>query len=450
MANDPTIGACILGSNIPGPSPEPFSSLNTDSKLKVKIIKSTTKTIFPIVNCNIDLYNTLDNIKSQYNNDRFLSARNATNPFENIGLSTFFDRASVKLANIDAIFDLTSHQVFDQEGKLIEISAAFAGLLAPQSMDRFTFCDVAGGPGGWTQYLQYRRLGAEGLGITLKDKRLSWNEDIVDMDRFQYTYGEDDSGNLYVNSNYFINYVLNNYTEGVDLVCADGGFDVQGNERMQETLTTRLILCECLVAIKTVKENRHFVCKVFDTVSQFMSDLIYCVSLCFKEVFLFKPMSSRPANSERYLVCKYLISSKRDEVFKILDKVFSSYSDDVFVSQIFESLPVNFEEWITEHNNLSLSSQIEVGENILRVLKNEPIDIPMYNLYKALMLWNIPDNNDNVVCKPVYPRRYKGNGFLPRTTPKAFKFNNTASEYKMKMGKKNLNLIRCNTNNINN
>jgi cap1 methyltransferase len=439
---DPTIQACVLGSNEFGEYPQFYSSLNHDVKIKVKIIKSNKDKVFPSVYIEEELYEKLDKIKSSYGSNKFLEARNATNPFEQLGLSRFFDRASVKLANIDFIFNLTSHQVVDENQNIIEISASFSGLIAPQSMDVFTFCDIAGGPGGWTQYLQYRRVGGMGLGITLKDKSLSWNEHVIDMDRFKYTYGEDGTGNLYTNSNYFIKYVLDVNPGGVNLACADGGFNVKGNEELQETVSTRLILCECYIATRVVKDNYHFVCKLFDTVTQFMADLIYCMSICFKEIYIFKPLSSRPANSERYLVCKYLIPDKREDIAQVLEKVYMTYTENDYVLKIFESLPGDFEEWLTELNNLSFKNQINVGENILKYINKEPVDIPTYNLYKALILWNIPDNVDKIIDKPVYVRRYKGNGYLPRTSQKVFNFNNTASEYRMKIGKTSNN-VRC-------
>ncbi|XP_017889217.1 cap-specific mRNA (nucleoside-2'-O-)-methyltransferase 1-like, partial [Ceratina calcarata] len=37
----------------------------------------------------------------------------------------------------------------------------------------------------------------------------------------------------------------------------------------------------------------------------FSAGLVYLMYRCFEEVCIFKPNSSRPANSERYLICKY-------------------------------------------------------------------------------------------------------------------------------------------------
>lgn len=43
----------------------------------------------------------------------------------------------------------------------------------------------------------------------------------------------------------------------------------------------------------------HFVCKTFDLFTPFSVGLVYLLYLCFDRVSLFKPITSRPANSER-------------------------------------------------------------------------------------------------------------------------------------------------------
>ena len=41
-------------------------------------------------------------------------------------------------------------------------------------------------------------------------------------------------------------------------------------------------------------------CKVFDMFTPFSVGLFYLLYRCFNDVCLFKPVTSRPANSERY------------------------------------------------------------------------------------------------------------------------------------------------------
>lgn len=44
----------------------------------------------------------------------------------------------------------------------------------------------------------------------------------------------------------------------------------------------------------------HFVCKSFDLFTPFSVGLVYLLYLCFDRICLFKPVTSRPANSERW------------------------------------------------------------------------------------------------------------------------------------------------------
>ena len=72
---------------------------------------------------------------------------------------------------------------------------------------------------------------------------------------------------------------------------------------VQEWLMRRLALCQCCLALQLLRAGGNFVCKLFDIFTPFVSDLCYLMSLAFERTCLCKPLTSRPANSERYLVC---------------------------------------------------------------------------------------------------------------------------------------------------
>jgi len=350
-----------------------------------------------------DLYATLENIKLQYNTPKFEEIRLQYNPFERIGNSIFIDRAGVKLANVDAVLNLTGHT---------------GGFMAQQSLNEFTFVDLAGAPGAWTQYIQFRFPLSIGYGISLKEA-IPWRTDILNMDSFAINYGEDDTGNLYTNAESFAKYVKTSVNTGVDLVMADGGFSVKGEEERQEFLTSRLILSEMLTALESLRIGGSFICKVYDTVTKIMADLIFLMSLCFENIWLFKPISSRPANSERYLVCKNL----RPNIFEYINILATAYyryqgktSNDIMITNLFSTLPEVFVSWLTNSNNQSFQTQIDYGNIILQLLNDHPVSLPQYNLYKCLVIWNLPDNPE---YKPRRPRaiiesergRGRGRGF---------------------------------------
>ena len=83
------------------------------------------------------------------------------------------------------------------------------------------------------------------------------------------------------------------------------GFSVDGQENLQEVLSNRLYLCQFLMALAVVRTGGHFVCKLFDVFTPYSVGLIYLMYKAFHQVAIIKPVTSRPANSERYIQVKY-------------------------------------------------------------------------------------------------------------------------------------------------
>jgi 23S rRNA U2552 (ribose-2'-O)-methylase RlmE/FtsJ len=378
---------------------------------------STNKTaasIIPLINikaentqnqeplyCNTELYSNLKEIKAAYSDDQYEETRRKANPFEDLGRSIFMNRAAMKLACIDSLYDLTK---------------SLGGFLVPYMRGPFTFCDIAGGPGSFSEYLQWRRPDAYGYGITLRDSKLNWNTSKLDMSRFFAYYGDstiqrNNDGDLYRYWKGFIQAVRQRQPEGVDLAVADGGFDVEDKYEKQEFATSRLVLSEILVALSVLKIGGDFVCKIYDAVTPILGQLIYLCALCFKNITIVKPLASRMANAERYLVCKELKIETPEAVIHLLQKAMAQYvSDSLMVTQLFSDSLINvkersFKQWLTEINDISIDTQLTTGGIILRMITGEPVDITKYFLYKVFTLWNIPDNGiqKKSYQKSIYP-----------------------------------------------
>ena len=165
----------------------------------------------------IPLYREIHRKKDLFANlesNVFLQARNETNPFEEIGNSVFLNRAAVKLANIDAVFKLTGYVQNPLSFQVDDVE------------ERFVFCDVAGGPGGFTEYLQWRRPNSKGFGITLnspsRNSSTDWNTGRIDMERFNIVNGSDGTGNHYTNRMDFVDTIRYRSAGGADLTMDDG------------------------------------------------------------------------------------------------------------------------------------------------------------------------------------------------------------------------------------
>ena len=110
---------------------------------------------------------------------------------------------------------------------------------------------------------------------------------------------------------------------------------MEGEENIQELLTKQLVLCQFLCALSILRCGEfygdgltyfnsnslfhcfkyllfqdlklcftlggNFVCKTFDLYTTFNVGLIYLLYRCFEKICIFKPVTSRPANSERYI-----------------------------------------------------------------------------------------------------------------------------------------------------
>ncbi|RCH84441.1 FtsJ methyltransferase domain-containing protein 2, partial [Rhizopus stolonifer] len=296
-------------------------------------------------------------------------ARSKSNPFERIGDSIFMNRAATKMAALDATFGLT---------------------VTENSRDEFTFADICGGPGGFSEYLLWRvhswGSSAHGFGITLKgDEEVNWHTEKFreDIPRHSLTTvdGPDGTGDLYKQENIraFESAVLKETGgKGVFLAVADGGFDFSGNEGQQETLVQQLLLCEIITMLCTLKKGGHFVCKFFDMLSTCTASLVWLLYQLFDEICITKPLSSRPANAERYVVCKGLLYDHPTAlVSTLLDMNKDTTCPSLFSRDILEK-DEDFIDYIKMRNMKFAMKQTEALERLIFFIEN-PDAAPLYD-----------------------------------------------------------------------
>ncbi|CAG0880869.1 unnamed protein product [Cyprideis torosa] len=247
--------------------------------------------------------------------------RTRSNPFETIRSCFFLNRAAMKMAEIDAVFE----RMFSRPTRTLSEDTLLA------KSDILYFADVCAGPGGFSEYVLWRRLLEKGMvkgfGFTLKgenDFKLE-NFHAAPCDFFEPHYGSDGDGDIFKphNQKAFRDFVMESTNgRGVHFVMADGGFSVEGQENLQEILSKRLYLCQALVAISILQEHGNFVCKLFDLFTPFSVSLIYLLRKCFTNISIYKPNTSRPANSERYIVCRWFLGQDRtDSICRYLHTV---------------------------------------------------------------------------------------------------------------------------------
>lgn len=115
--------------------------------------------------------------------------------------------------------------------------------------------------------------------------------------------GDDASGD--VTDPAMIRVIRDRLEKKVDLYTSDIGIDIPFDKtHEQEVLEAHLNLGQIVCALRTLKEGGSMVCKTFLFFKPMTLSLLYLLTSVFKEFSISKPMTSRPANSEIYLIGK--------------------------------------------------------------------------------------------------------------------------------------------------
>ena len=168
---------------------------------------------------------------------------------------------------------------------------------------------LAEGPGGFIEAVLYHRRQREDLyyGMTLleRDKDIPvWDKcqrNLMKSNKNIHIEEGDGTGNLLHVENLL--YVKEKHGGTMDFVTGDGGFDFSHDFNQQEESALNLIFAEVCFAMVLQKKGGSFVLKVFDTYTSTMTEIIYLLTYLYEEVIFIKPTMSRPANSEKYIVC---------------------------------------------------------------------------------------------------------------------------------------------------
>lgn len=177
---------------------------------------------------------------------------------------------------------------------------------------------------------------------------------------------------------------------------------MEGEENIQEILSKQLYLCQFLVALAIVRTGGHFVCKLFDVFTPFSAGLVYLMYRSFKDVCIHKPNTSRPANSERYIICKW----KRDDAQDVeayFSKINLLLNDSSLVSDAMDILQIvplsilkgnnDFFEYLFESNNSLGLRQVVNLSKIAAFCKDTSLreDRQSELRKQSLDFWKVPD-----------------------------------------------------------
>jgi 23S rRNA U2552 (ribose-2'-O)-methylase RlmE/FtsJ len=228
------------------------------------------------------------------------------NEFEHIHISSTRNKRNENIA----FYVPLSRSYF----KLWEIIHDFK--IIPHNDKPWKSAHLAEGPGGFIEavckYREIHHLHREAAdvyyGITLRSVKKEipgWNKAqffLKQHPSVRVHYGADMTGNLYHPEN-IASFVELTGKNSCELVTADGGFDFSIDFNHQEYLSTRLIFSEITAMTQILAKGGTFVCKLFDSYERMTTELLWFIRQIFDDVVFSKPVTSRPANSEKYLIC---------------------------------------------------------------------------------------------------------------------------------------------------
>ena len=245
--------------------------------------------------------------------------------------------------------------------KLWEIMTDFEDKLGMKTKPDMKVACLAEGPGGFIEAIcNYRSNNNDKIyGMTLisSDKNIpSWKipEKLMAKKDIVLLRGSDGTGSLYdiINVDSFIQSVGMNSCE---LVTADGGFDFSNAFNKQEEISTKLIISEIYTTLHVQRDGGTFILKVYDIHSPVTIQLLYLLKLLYSSISFVKPFSSRPANSEKYVVCMGFNSHhpKLNDLCKTLHKCIINPKADINVT-----VPIQFIYDVSEFNTYYILRQI--------------------------------------------------------------------------------------------
>ena len=164
---------------------------------------------------------------------------------------------------------------------------------------------LAEGPGGFIEsFRAYRQCEDDKLyGVTLVDNINrnvpKWR--VPPSANLKTLTGKDGTGSLY-NMENIESFIEEIGCNDCDYVTGDGGMDFSVDFNKQEEHSLKLITCEVYTGLRLLKSGGHFVLKIFDIQLEGTRNLVAYLSACFDSLYAFKPNTSRPANSEKYII----------------------------------------------------------------------------------------------------------------------------------------------------
>lgn len=238
---------------------------------------------------------------------------------------------------------------------------------------------VAEGPGGFIEAVRYIRKNNHAdtcVGVTLESGDIgvpTWKRIKEKHPEVIYDSLLDKTGNMYHIEN--IKYIYMKYKNSMHFITADGGFDFSTDYNNQEHSILKLLIIQTFYAIICQKRNGTFIMKMFDITSKASIDILYLLNMFYEKVSICKPVTSRCANSEKYIICslfRYTSTAHLLPYFMNIIHTLQKHNGKYIVS-ILKSVPIQhiFKSRVEEINVILGQQQIENIMNTLLYIQSQ-------------------------------------------------------------------------------
>ncbi len=168
--------------------------------------------------------------------------------------------------------------------KLIEIDEKFKIFNNTKSI-----IDLGAAPGSWSQYIVKKNKKSEVLAIDL----LNFEK----IDKVNHLVGDFTKTENQEKIKSFFN-------KKVDVVISDMAVNTTGNKNLDSIVTGELCIDAMEFAYQNLDRKGKFVSKIF--MGSSFNEIVADAKKKFKEVNIFKPLSSRKDSKESFIICKFL------------------------------------------------------------------------------------------------------------------------------------------------
>jgi 23S rRNA U2552 (ribose-2'-O)-methylase RlmE/FtsJ len=257
--------------------------------------------------------------------------------------------------------------------KMIEIIKTFLFLTETKDINCF---HLAEGPGGFIEAFNYIRNNKNdklyGMTLISQDAKIpSWKKSsnyLNNNKNIILEYGSSNTGDLFLKENLI--HCNKKYSGTMNYITGDGGIDFSVDFNNQEELSIKLIIAQVFFAIIMQKEGGNFVLKIFDIFKFKTAEIIFLLSNLYEYVYIYKPFTSRIANSEKYIICKNYKNNNpqiKTEIINNFDYIMDNIDNIYSLFNI--PLPKLFIKKIEEINAIYGQQQIENINTTLNLIR---------------------------------------------------------------------------------